>query len=211
MNDRGDVLELASEDAARVEDEVYKSVLYAPERVYELAIPWRSIPTRVSNQRVVVGLMESEGGATHAFRFLLAEQRLEDLGTLGGENSAAFDVNSRGHVVGVADTTSGERHGFLFRDGALIDLGTLGGNRSDARGIDDDLNVVGNSVGADGLSHPFVYRDGTVTDLTPKVHGEPSYRLVRVEGISNGVAVGWGQSFDGAIRCLIWRVSHEHS
>jgi probable HAF family extracellular repeat protein len=48
---------------------------------------------------------------------------IQDLGTLGGDRSVAYDVNNRGEVVGVSTDASGEERGFLWtrRDG-LIDL-----------------------------------------------------------------------------------------
>lgn len=60
-----------------------------------------------------------------------------DLGTLGGNESTAFSVNSRGQVVGVATNTipdpfsffGTQLRAFLWQDGAMQDLGTLDQNR----------------------------------------------------------------------------------
>src|SRR3954462_6253579 len=53
---------------------------------------------------------------------------LTDLGTLGGNYSQAYGVNSLGRAVG---TTAGSfPHAFRFRAGNSKDLGTLGGQRS---------------------------------------------------------------------------------
>ena len=48
---------------------------------------------------------------------------LEDLGTFGGSTSRSFDVNSKGEVVGSADTSAGRAHAFVWTvaDG-MVDL-----------------------------------------------------------------------------------------
>jgi probable HAF family extracellular repeat protein len=84
--------------------------------------------------------------------------RLTDLGTLGGENSAAQNrgINNRGQVVGAAETTmvdptgtngSLEFHAFLWDHGKMMDLGTLG-NAPDslASDINERDQVIGVSI-----------------------------------------------------------------
>ncbi|HVK04743.1 MAG TPA: M56 family metallopeptidase [Armatimonadaceae bacterium] len=69
-------------------------------------------------------------GGAHPEREGPAESRppryaVTDLGTLGGNYSAAFGLNDRGDVVGAANVypRGGMGHAFLFRDGRLRDLG----------------------------------------------------------------------------------------
>lgn len=45
------------------------------------------------------------------------------LGTLGGANSWAADLDSTGRVVGRAETATGEVHAFLWENGEMRDLG----------------------------------------------------------------------------------------
>jgi probable HAF family extracellular repeat protein len=64
-------------------------------------------------------------GERHAFLWT-TETGMRDLGTLGGEESRAFGVNSLGAVVGQGDAAGGEPHAFLWTaDAGMVDLGTL--------------------------------------------------------------------------------------
>ena len=52
---------------------------------------------------------------------------MRDLGTLGGRESEAFDLNDQGQVVGWADTAEGDHHPFLWDPAAgMTDLETFG-------------------------------------------------------------------------------------
>lgn len=112
----------------------------------------------------VVGQSLSAGGTTHAFRTApnRAITAVDDLGTLGGNFSAAYGINNLGQVAGDTDTAipgpviggvqqPNARRAFrLDPGGSMIDLGTLapngganGFNNSGARAINDAGNVVG--------------------------------------------------------------------
>jgi probable HAF family extracellular repeat protein len=67
---------------------------------------------------------------------------LTDLGTLGGEESVAYDLNEKGQVVGKSQTASGDWHAFLWKDGSMKDLGSLGGE-SCACAINEKGEVAG--------------------------------------------------------------------
>lgn len=91
--------------------------------------------------------------------------RIVDLGTLGGEDSAAEAVNDRGDVVGWADTVEGRHHAFLYSGGVIRDLGTLlGGEESYATSINDRGQVAGYSdINAFGPQFPEIV-EGFVWD-----------------------------------------------
>ena len=80
----------------------------------------------------------------HAFLWTQAVG-MQDLGTLGGENSAAEAVNRSGHIVGLSDLSqTSVTHAVLWTaPNQMLDLGTLGGNYAVARGINDSEQVVG--------------------------------------------------------------------
>ncbi|MBM3475581.1 MAG: hypothetical protein FJX75_20135 [Armatimonadetes bacterium] len=73
-----------------------------------------------------------------------AQATFTDLGTLGGEESVAYDLNEKGQVVGKSQTASGEWHAFLWEDGTMQDLGSLGGE-SCACAINEKGEVAGYS------------------------------------------------------------------
>lgn len=70
-----------------------------------------------------------------------------DLGTLGGPQSTALDVNRSGEVVGYstlgADQPPGSAHAFLWQDGVMRNLGVLGGIFSEAVVINEEGQIAG--------------------------------------------------------------------
>jgi probable HAF family extracellular repeat protein len=114
-------------------------------------------------ERVVVGVVETAGGAHRAF--LSRAEETQELGTLGGQNSAAAGVNRGGQVVGDAETASGATHAFLFSQGQMHDLGTLGGRNSSAAAINTAGQVVGTAERAGGARHAFLFSQGQMQDL----------------------------------------------
>ncbi len=111
-----------------------------------------------------VGWMRAQGRNTsHAF--LLHNGQLEDLGTLGGNSSYAWDLNAYGWVVGYSQTPDRSRHAFLFQGSLMADLGTLGGEDSRAYGVNDQGQIVGYADTDRGERHAFLYDQGRLSDL----------------------------------------------
>lgn len=83
----------------------------------------------------MVGRSETPSGRYHGFAF--SDKGAVDLGTLGGLQSIAYDVEY-GRIVGQSQTASGEEHAFSApvypTPGPMTDLGTLGGTFSAAYG-----------------------------------------------------------------------------
>jgi probable HAF family extracellular repeat protein len=77
-----------------------------------------------------------------------ADWSIIGLGTLGGHDSSATDINDSGQVVGRSFTASDSNHAFITGPNGLgmTDLGTLGGSYSIALGINNSGQVVGESA-----------------------------------------------------------------
>ena len=138
---------------------------------------------------VIVGQAEIDEidpllGFNQAHAVQWEDGRITDLGTFGGYESLATDINHRGLVVGVATNavpdplacfSAGTRcRAALWRNGAIQDLGSLGGPEAAAILINDRDQVVGaaNTDSAPSLgclfartTHPFLWENGRMTDL----------------------------------------------
>ena len=118
--------------------------------------------------------------------------RIQNLGTLGGNNSLAFAVNDWGQVVGEAanaipdDYAFGlpyiaassfpvaqQARAFLWQNGTMHDLGTLGGNDA-AAGLVNDLGQVAGISYTNSTPnpttdlptlHPFFWQNGRMVDI----------------------------------------------
>jgi probable HAF family extracellular repeat protein len=207
VDDRGDIVGVGIVGTTSTTSALplHAFVMMAGQPAVDLGFAPESAAHRISSAGIV-GIFETDAGTTHAFFYSTSAASPIDLGTLGGNNSAAYAINARGDAVGVADTDAGAHHACLFTHGTVLDLGTLGGDRSDARGIDDNGNIVGNSVYTDGSIHPFLYRAGVLKDILPTDSHSTPYTMARVEMISNGTAIGWGVAADQATHCIEWAV-----
>jgi probable HAF family extracellular repeat protein len=116
--------------------------------------------------------------------------RIEDLGTFGGNETAATDINGRGQVVGWALTSKPDpfslilvsfggggagpqTQAFVWQKGHMRNLGTLGGSDAMAWAVNDRGQVVGVSYTNDDPNpttgfptlHPFLWENGRMIDL----------------------------------------------
>jgi probable HAF family extracellular repeat protein len=78
---------------------------------------------------------------------------LLDLGTLGGAESLAMDINEAGEIIGKAQLDTGFYRAFVYRAGQMYNLGALGREDSEAISINDVGQLTG--VAYNSSAGPF--------------------------------------------------------
>jgi len=113
----------------------------------------------------VVGYL-TRGGARRAF--VLSGGALTEVGTLGGDDSAATVVNDAGLVAGESTVSDGSHHAFVYR-GAIRDIGSLGGDETLPFALGPTGLVTGQSqlLAPVFTAHAFVWNPagGAMADL----------------------------------------------
>jgi probable HAF family extracellular repeat protein len=99
------------------------------------------------------GITDPVTGSPEARATLWKEEEIIDLGTLGGSESFALAVNSRGQVVGAAANAipdpfslfgfGTQTRAFLWQNGVMKDLDTLGGPDAFAASINEEGQIAG--------------------------------------------------------------------
>jgi probable HAF family extracellular repeat protein len=129
----------------------------------------------------VVGLLENMSPLAHAFLF--SGNNLIDLGTLDGDPdsvSIAYDINSRGQVVGTGYINgNSQQRAFLYENGVMRDIGALRGGYAAAVAI----NELGHIIGSSDTS-VFLYRDGSMIDLNQVIEKDASGIWPSVSSVS---------------------------
>jgi probable HAF family extracellular repeat protein len=97
-----------------------------------------------------------------------------DLGTLGGPDAYASQINDSGQIAGwsfmtdAPDPLTGIQasHPFFWENGRMVDMGTLGGTVSSPGSMNSRGQVAGTSnLAGDATNHPFFWDRGVLTDL----------------------------------------------
>lgn len=126
---------------------------------------------------------------------------MQDLGTLGGNNSWARGINNVGQIVGESDTVDRQTHAFVWENGVMTDLGTLGGANSSAASISDSGVVVGWAETSSGERRACCWIDGQIHDLNGRLlpNAKPTVTLEEARDVNEtGLIVGWGTASGGA-------------
>lgn len=112
----------------------------------------------INERRQVVGWAFGSNGLRG---FLWQNGVLTELGTFGGDESTAFDVNNRGQVLGVSRTADNDIHGFVFTAGTMLDIGPV----AFASAINNRGQVAGGSFTPAGSLEAFIWTNGSRTHL----------------------------------------------
>lgn len=149
-------------------------------------------------------------GDMHTHAVLWSAGAAHDLGTLGGLDSQATDVNDVRQATGHALTASGAPHAFIFQvapNGSVTsrqDLGSLGGNMSYGRAINNQGMVVGTSD-----ARAFLWDGSQMLDLNDLIDPASGWVLRAANGINDGGEIvgvgthhGWPAAFMLVHGCL---------
>ncbi len=143
----------------------------------------------------------------HAFLYDATEGMIE-LGTLGGDESFALDVNNNGQATGFSNLSIGgsNTHAFLWTDdisgGTMTDLHTLAGTLSVGRALNDSGQVVGHYRNAAGQDRAFIW-DSTngMRNIIGTLGGTTSQAY---DINSVGQVVGYSKTAGGFTHAFIW-------
>ena len=125
-----------------------------------------SVATALNSSGQVVGYTGTPLGPQ---AFLYSNGSMQNLGSLDGRGSEAFDINDRGQVVGWSTSSQGAE-AFVYSGGSMQGLGVQAGYQSSqATGINNSGQVVGFSyTGAPNYpAQAFLYSAGGVIQALP--------------------------------------------
>ena len=155
------------------------------------------VPFAVNRKDVAAGYRASFDTGFRPRAFLYENGAIRDLGTLGGDEGYAFDINDHGVAVGAAEDAAQHMRAVIYDKGAVVQLENVSTSYSHALSINDHGDVVGVIDG-----HGFLLsRKGTLTMLEqlPELAGWTFVRPVAINDRGWIVGQGWfngtGRSF----------------
>jgi probable HAF family extracellular repeat protein len=129
-------------------------------------------------------------------KYVIKEIKVVDLGTLGGDESVANDINDVGEIAGWSRDSAGKQRAFIYRNGGMQTLLGLSNDlESVANGINNHARIVGYFADpAHNTAHAFYWGGSSwYTQLHEAVDEDPSLCATgaRAKAINDyGVIVG---------------------
>lgn len=120
-----------------------------------------------------------------------------DLGTLGGADSYAYDINERGQVVGEAKDAGQKLRAFLWQDGAMAQLPQIQNGIAAALAINEGGVAVGYSKDGAGGRFATRWEDGVLSVL-PGLGDDSAAFAINDAGVIVGYSAG-----SGGRRCAV--------
>ncbi len=168
------------------------------------ASPASSAAYGMNDFGVVVGIGTGSNNFNRAFRSL-PNGGLEEIGTLGGDESWAYAINNSNQICGTASFVTGDAHAFLFNDGnGMSDLGTLGGYTASAFALDNFGNVVGSAEIVNRDLHAVLWPNGSVAhDLNEFIPVNSGWTLTEARGVNDAGQIIGNGFFNGLPRAFL--------
>jgi probable HAF family extracellular repeat protein len=113
---------------------------------------------------------------------------MHDLGSLGGWDSGANDINDAGQVVGWSTDETADMVPFIYADGSMRHLGDFDGYTAfgEAKAINNAGLVVGWArYSWSEATDAFLYIDGRMRDLNRLVDGADGWTVVEAYDIND--------------------------
>jgi len=114
----------------------------------------------------------------------VSEYQLVNLGTLGGTDSKANDINDSGQVVGASKDSQGLRRAFLWHNGTMVPLTPPEDGPSEAFSINNHGIVVGAFTGSE-YSRPFLYWQGNLCQLASLLPDDYAWDSINVRKVTD--------------------------
>jgi probable HAF family extracellular repeat protein len=147
--------------------------------------------------------------------WMMGNVAITDLGTLGGPDSEACDINASGQIVGWSDTVSGPRNAFRYQNGTMSHLiPALASWYTQANGINDAGIVVGfhkDPTRPDDPAYAFRWTNGLTFSLAAGFAPDGMSYSTWAEDITNSGRIAGtrnypGGSFDDPI---LWQANYQ--
>lgn len=157
------------------------------------------IATAVTEDGSIAGAMYSGGFA----RAVLCRQgTCSSIDGLGGGDSYATAMNSRGQIAGGATTANGQGHAFRYDNRVVRDIGTLpGGSWSSAYAVNQSGTVAGTSETGSGDFRGFVWDEHRGMQAIGTLGGRHSYAMA-ING--HGQVAGHSTSVSGYLEAYMY-------